>query len=147
MIQITIIGHLGKDASISRFNSKSAINFSVAETKKYKDSTGAQVTKTTWFEVVLWRENTSIAQYLKKGQQICVVANSIESGHYKNNTGQIIDTIKVQAENIVLLGGNSNNTTSSYTPAQQNHTVDAQQPYSMPSNNFSNQEIPDDLPF
>ena len=50
MIKLMVIGNLGKDCTVNTVNGKNVINFSVANTEKFKDSTGAQREKTTWVE-------------------------------------------------------------------------------------------------
>ena len=72
MLKAIIIGHLGKDAEVKDVNGKKVINFSVAHTEKYKDSQGAEQSKTTWVECAKWGETTAIAPYLKKGTQVYV---------------------------------------------------------------------------
>ena len=42
MIKLMVIGNLGKDCIVNTVNGKNVINFSIAHTEKFKDSTGAQ---------------------------------------------------------------------------------------------------------
>ena len=57
MIKLMVIGHLGKDCTVNTVNGKNVINFSVAHTEKFKDSSGAQREKTTWVECAYWTEH------------------------------------------------------------------------------------------
>ena len=70
MIKLTAIGNLGKDCTVNTVNNKTVINFSVAHTEKFKDSTGVQKDKTVWVECAYWTDRTAIAPYLKKGTQV-----------------------------------------------------------------------------
>ena len=47
MIKLMVIGNLGKDCIVNTVNGKNVINFNIAHTEKFKDSTGAQREKTT----------------------------------------------------------------------------------------------------
>ena len=47
MIKLQVIGNLGKDCITNTVNGKSVINFSVAHTEKFRDSSGQQKEKTT----------------------------------------------------------------------------------------------------
>ena len=51
MIKLQIIGNLGKDCILKEVNGKKVINFSVANTERYKDSSGNQKEKTTGLNV------------------------------------------------------------------------------------------------
>jgi len=42
MIKLQIVGNLGKDCITKEVNGKNVINFSVAHTERFKDSTGTQ---------------------------------------------------------------------------------------------------------
>lgn len=106
MIELLIVGNLGKDAQVTNYQGKNIINFSVAHTEKYKNAEGVEVNKTTWVECSIWRnqgESIAIAQYLKKGTQ--VLARGIpEAGTYTNNQGQAVPKIKCKVNTVQLLG-------------------------------------------
>ena len=72
MLKTEIIGHLGQNAKINDVNGKSVINFSIADTIKYKDSNGEQIKRTTWVNCQFWNDNTKIADYLTKGRLVYV---------------------------------------------------------------------------
>jgi len=67
--QATIIGHLGRDPELRHTPSGNAVcDFSVATSKKR----GGDET-TTWWRVSLWgKRGELVAQYLNKGDPICV---------------------------------------------------------------------------
>jgi single-strand DNA-binding protein len=64
-----VIGHLGKDAEVKYHGTESVISFSVAHTDKWKDN-GVPKERTTWVSCSWWVENTTVAQYMKKGTQV-----------------------------------------------------------------------------
>ena len=67
--QITIIGHLGGDPAMKFTpDGKAVANFSVATSRKYKDTD-----ETTWFRVSTWdKQAEACNQYLRKGSKVFV---------------------------------------------------------------------------
>lgn len=143
MIKLQIIGNLGKDCIVKEVNGKNVINFSVAHTEKFKDSTGAPRERTTWVECAYWTDRTAIAPYLKKGQSI-YAEGSPEADGYLNKENQPAATLRMRVREVQLLGGRSDNqgnpnsasTSSSYSSAGSNAKVTADM-----------EDPADDLPF
>lgn len=140
MIKIQVIGHLGKDCTVNNVNGKNVINFSVAHSEKYKDSSGTEINKTTWVNCAYWVERTVLAQYLKKGTQVFAEGQP-EVSTYKSQDGSQRAELKCRVLNIQLLGsqtkesGSNNNAgTESTAPAYE----------SAPN---ANNPADDDLPF
>lgn len=72
--QITIIGNLGRDPE-QRFtpDGKPVTNFSVATSRKYKDTE-----ETTWFRVSTWdKQAEACNQYLRKGSKVFVTGRLV----------------------------------------------------------------------
>lgn len=67
--QITIIGHLGANPAMKFTpDGKAVANFSVATSRKYKDTD-----ETTWFRVGTWdKQAEACNQYLRKGSKVFV---------------------------------------------------------------------------
>ena len=148
MIKLQIVGNLGKDCIVKEINGKNVINFSVAHTEKFKDSTGAPRERTTWVECAYWTDRTSIAQYLKKGQLI-YAEGTPEAEGYLNKDNQNAASLKMRVFQIQLLGGKNDNqggntqSSSSYQTASQPSSSANQ-----PAQAYSQMEEPaDDLPF
>jgi single-strand DNA-binding protein len=73
--QVTLIGNLGRDPEIKYMPSGSAVcNFSVATTKKWKDSqSGAQKERTEWHNCAAFGKLGEICdQWLRKGSQVYI---------------------------------------------------------------------------
>jgi|SRR6476620_6305435 len=103
MIKLMVIGNLGKDCIVNTVNGKNVINFSVANTEKFKDSTGAQREKTTWVECAYWTDRTGLAPYLKKGQQV-YAEGTPEVRTYQTNDGKSGASLSLRVQNVQLLG-------------------------------------------
>lgn len=106
MIKLQIIGHLGKDCIMKEVNGKNVINFSVAHSEKFKDSTGTPRERTTWVECAFWTDRTAIAPYLVKGQLV-FAEGSPEADGYLNKENQPSATLRMRVRDIQLLGGRS----------------------------------------
>ena len=72
MLKTLCIGHLGQDAITNQVAGKNVINFSVADTEKYKDKNGNEVSKTIWVNCSYWTDRTTVAEFLKKGTMVYV---------------------------------------------------------------------------
>ncbi len=140
MIKLQIIGNLGKDCIVKEVNGKNVINFSVAHTEKFKDSTGAQRERTTWVECAFWTDRTAISPYLKKGQLVFVEGSPDAEG-YMNKENQAAATLRMRVRDVQLLGGRTENnqgsSNSNSSSSSNNHAgVTAEM-----------EEPADDLPF
>lgn len=108
MIKLLVIGNLGKDCALNNVNGKNVINFNVAHTEKYKDSTGVQHEKTTWVECAYWTDKTNIANYLKKGTQV-YAEGTPEVRSYQTQEGKAGVALSLRISNVQLLGSRNNN--------------------------------------
>ena len=102
-----LIGNLGKDAETRYTQSGAAVtNFSVATTRRVKDSqSGDWRDETDWHDVVLWR-GENIAPYLTKGTQV-YVEGRLQTRSYEDQQGQKRYRTEVVADNfnVMLLSG------------------------------------------
>lgn len=112
MQQITITGHVGKDATIREItgSSRKAISFSVAVNDSYKDAQGNRVDRTSWYDVTKWvdqGQSTAIVNYLKKGQQVLVQGKPAARCYQLtqgDNAGKWAAAISIEARGVELLG-------------------------------------------
>ena len=63
MKQISIIGHLGKDATTSQQKDYFLINFNVAVSNKFTNKEGVEITETDWFLCTFRRKKSSVANF------------------------------------------------------------------------------------
>ncbi len=150
MIKLQIIGNLGKDCIVKEVNGKNVINFSVAHTERFKDSTGNQKERTTWVECAFWTDRTAVAPYLKKGQLV-YAEGSPEADGYMNKDNQASATLRMRVRDVQLLGGrtDSDQSNSGSNNEQSNYSGNSS---SSSSNNKAGvttdmEEPADDLPF
>jgi len=68
MKQLTIIGHIGYDATIKEVNGSKFVQFTVAVNESYKKENGDKVEKTDWINCTT--RTLALSQYLNKGKKI-----------------------------------------------------------------------------
>lgn len=145
MIKLQIIGNLGGDCIQKEVNGKNVINFNVAHSEKYKDSTGNLKEKTIWVNCAYWTDRTAIAQYLTKGKTVYVEGTPEAEGYMKD--GAVAATLRLRVQNIQLLGGNASGEGSSQgnynRQAQPSGYAQTQRPEPVAAPSMDD----DDLPF
>ena len=141
MIKMQVIGNLGKDCVVNTVNGKNVINFTVAHTEKYRDSSGTNQEKTTWVDCAYWTDKTAIAPFLQKGKQVFVEGNP-EVRSFTRNDGTAGASLSMRVREIQLLGGKGDNLGGGSQPMD-NSTYNRQEaPATAVMDNMS-----DDLPF
>jgi len=104
MKKISIIGNVTKDAEVRAFEGgRSVINFDVAVNERYKDKNGQKQERTSYVRCAMWRENTSIAQYILKGTKL-YVEGSPDADAYVNKEGKAVGNLKINVREIEFLG-------------------------------------------
>lgn len=146
MIKLQIIGNLGKDCIQNEVNGKHVINFNVAHSEKFKDSSGNLVEKTIWVNCAYWTDRTAIAQYLTKGKTVYVEGTPEADAYMKDNAPAA--TLRMRVQNIQLLGGNSEQgSQGNFNRAGLNQTSSVQSPKSESVAVEVMDGSSDDLPF
>jgi single-strand DNA-binding protein len=141
MIKMQVIGNLGKDCIVNTVNGKNVINFTVAHTEKYRDSSGNNQEKTTWVDCAYWTDKTAIAPYLQKGTQV-FVEGAPEVRSFTRNDGSAGASLTLRVREIQLLGRKGENTVGG-GQASDNSSYNRQ---SSPAA-ASVDDVSDDLPF
>ena len=145
MIKMQVIGRLGKDCVVNAVNGKNVINFTVAHSKKYRDSQGNNQEKTIWVDCAYWTDRTAVSPYLTKGTQV-FVEGSPEVRSFTRQDGTAGASLSLRVREVQLLGSKSANGGSA--PSGYSGAASASSPASssVPSPNEITEPI-DDLPF
>lgn len=107
MIKLQVIGNLGRDCTVNNVNGRTVINFSVAHTERYRDSTTGELKpKTIWVECAYWTEKTAVAPYLKKGTQV-YAEGTPDTRSYTTQSGENKISLTLRIHNVQLLGTRS----------------------------------------
>lgn len=98
------LGNLGKDPELKFIPSGQAVcNFSMATTRKYKDSSGEWKEETSWMNIVVWGKSAeACGEYLKKGSPVLVEARVQNRSWEKDGVRQY--RTEFVAERVQFLG-------------------------------------------
>jgi len=140
MSNTVIHGFLGSDPEVRHFpDGTPVVNFSVAETKNWKDKvTSEKRSKTTWFRCVATGNRVKvIADYFKKGSEILISQSEFRTGEYEKD-GHKVYTSEFFVTGFEFCGRKSEN--SGQRSAQQDEQY-------APQNNPPVSDFDEDIPF
>ncbi|TVQ77049.1 MAG: single-stranded DNA-binding protein [Flavobacteriales bacterium] len=146
--KVMIIGNLGIDPEIRRFEDGNAIaRLAVATSESYTNREGQKVTNTEWHNVILRKGLADIAEkYLKKGDKV-FVEGRIRTRKWEEN-GQPRYATEIQADNLTMLGSSRSDDSrvepKSYDQNNSHNSAKAEEPSPSVKNN---EDDSDDLPF
>lgn len=75
MLRIEIIGNIGGNAEVKNDNGRKYVQFSVADSRKYKKEDGTEVEVTNWVSCFLRNLDSAVVPFLKKGTRVFVRGN------------------------------------------------------------------------
>ena len=106
-----LVGRLGGDAETRHTQNGTPVSrVSLAMNRQWTDPEKQVHEETDWIYIVLWNKE-SLAAYLTKGTKL-YVEGRIQTRSYEDNSGVKRYVTEVVAQNIVLLGGNGNGSSS-----------------------------------
>ena len=154
--KVILVGNVGKDPEIRRFENNIKASFSLATSETYTPKGGDKVTQTEWHNVVAWRRLAELAEnYIRKGSQI-LVEGKIRYRSYDDRDGNKKYIVEIEADTIQILVRNQyihfqqcdsfhpmkNNSGNYSAPSQPSGPSD-----SNVSEDLTSRETADDLPF
>lgn len=99
-----LIGNVGKDPEIKRFDNGTKASFSLATSETYTPKGGEKVTQTEWHSIIAWGKLADIVErYVKKGQPL-FVEGKITYRSYDDRDGNKKYITEINASNIQMLG-------------------------------------------
>ncbi len=102
--KVILVGNVGKDPEIRRFDTTVKASFSLATSETYTPRGGEKVTQTEWHNIVAWRRLAELAEnYIRKGSQI-LVEGKLRYRSYDDRDGNKRYVVEVEADMIQLLG-------------------------------------------
>ena len=105
--KVILVGNVGKDPEIRRFENNIKASFSLATSETYTPKGGDKVTQTEWHNIVAWRRLAELAEnYIRKGSQI-LVEGKIRYRSYDDRDGNKKYIVEIEADVIQLLGRKS----------------------------------------
>ena len=108
--KVILVGNLGRDPE-TRYTPNGTMNvqFTMAVSRSFRDQSGQQQERTTWFRVTAWSKLAETLDgltqngYLGKGKQV-YVEGRLEAREYQDQQGQTRTSLDVNATELLLLG-------------------------------------------
>ena len=108
--KVILIGNLGRDPE-TRYTPSGAMNvqFSIAVSRRFRDSSGQDQEKTNWFRITAWAklaetlDNLTQQGYLVKGKQV-YIEGRLDAREYTDQNGVTRTSLDVNATEIQMLG-------------------------------------------
>lgn len=103
MRKIQAIGNVTRDAEVRHLEGgRSVINFDIACSERWTDKSGTKQTKTYYIKCVMWRDSTTIAQYILKGVKL-YLSGTPEVDTYINKEGKAVGSVKINVQDLEFL--------------------------------------------
>ena len=110
LAKVSLVGNLGGDPE-TRYTPQGTmnVNFSIAVSRRFKDSSGQDQERTTWFRVTAWGRLAETIDglvqrgFVGKGRQV-YVDGRIESREWTTNEGEKRTSLDVTANEFLMLG-------------------------------------------
>ena len=102
---VKLIGHLGKDPELRKFESgKKIATFPIATTDTYNNLKGEKIEDTQWHNLVIWGRLADVAgQYLKKGSEVAIEGKLIHRA-YETRSGEKRYITEINVNEMLMLG-------------------------------------------
>ena len=146
--KVILIGRLTRDAEL-KYNTKgtaiAAVSLANNRSVKRNDNWETEV---SYFDADIFGKTAeNLKPYLTKGKMICITARMKQDRWEKD--GQKFSRVKLEAEDVQLLGGNSSENPNSSTGEKNTpqFTPAPQQAQSTQQEMFSSDDFPEDIPF
>lgn len=107
MLKVEVIGNLGADVEIKTANGSQFATFRVANSSKYKKSSGEDVDITDWIDCTLNNVESKVIPYLKAGVKVFVRGNGNLRIYSSKKDRMMKAGLQVSVNEIELCGGNN----------------------------------------
>lgn len=106
--KVILVGRLGQDPEVRYTQGGTPkANLSIATDEIWKDQSGERQRRTEWHRVVAWSKLAEICgQYLNKGRLV-YIEGRLQTRSWEDREGNKRYTTEVRADNMVMLGGRS----------------------------------------
>ena len=149
--KVILVGNLGKDPEIRYTPSGTAVaKFTIATNERFKDKDGQWQDRTEWHNLVAFARTAEIVgEYLKKGRTVYIEGSLRTSSWDDKETGQKKYRTEVMVNDLVLLGGGQEDSSSGGRGGYSRNTASFDKPQqSAPQDDFADAGITDDnIPF
>lgn len=101
---VQLVGNIGMDPMIKKFENNAVIRFSIAVNEYIKNSQGEKEKKTHWFNIVGWGSSKAAfaEKFLLKGQRIALEGRLVQT-EYTNSEGTVVKDTEIVARDFLLM--------------------------------------------
>ena len=143
--KVQLIGNIGNEPKImSLENGNKVARFSMATNEYYRNAQGEKVQSTQWHYVVAWDKKADIIeQYAHKGKEVAIEGKLI-SRSYTNEMGVKCYVTEIVANEILLLGAKSGDTSVNDIPVTSEEVTRHNETIVKTSASASKEEVQED---
>jgi len=115
--KVQVIGRITQDIELRQTpNGQSVTTIAVATNRSWKDANGMKQEQAEFHNVVLWAKLAEIAsQYLAKGRRV-YIEGRLQTRSWEAQDGSKRYKTEIVGENMIMLDGNPNSGSDSFTP-------------------------------
>jgi len=107
--RVQLIGLLGQDPEVKKFDKGQLAKFSLATSETYKNNQGEKVTETQWHNIVAFGKTAEVLEkYVKKGDKIAVEGKLV-TRKWQTNEGENRYSTEVVVNDILMLSNKPKN--------------------------------------
>lgn len=107
MFRVEVTGNLGAKAEIKSDQGRKYVQFSVADTRRWKDEQGNEHTQTTWFSCFYRNVDAEVVKYLERGTKVFVRGHGDLRIYSSEKERKMMAGCSINVTEIELLGGSS----------------------------------------
>ncbi len=97
MNSVKLIGNVGAEVNIFKFEAGKKASFSLATTESYTDKNNLQIKNTAWHNVIAWGKLAEVCEELIKKGKTVSVEGKINYRNYTNTQNQKVYVTEIQA--------------------------------------------------
>ena len=102
--KVILVGRLGADPEMKYTSTGTGVcRFNLATSESWTGKDGQKQERTSYVRCAMWREVTTIAQYITKGTKI-YVEGSPDADAYINKEGKAVGNLKINVRELEFLG-------------------------------------------
>lgn len=129
MFQSIVIGNLGADAEVRDANGRKFVSLSIAETRKYKNAEGKEVSSTNWVDAIINDVNHPVLPFLRQGVRVCVIGHTSMRVYSSKKDRMMKAGATIHVNTIELCGGSSDEVPRQLIVPETGQLVDIQKFY------------------
>jgi single-strand DNA-binding protein len=96
MNKVSLIGNVGKEATIRNFENGKLASFSLATKETYTNKNNEEVSNTTWHNIVAFGKVAEVCERLVQKGKMLSIEGKINNRSYKNKEDRMVYVTEIQ---------------------------------------------------